>query len=156
MVHHLLLIAIASTAVAFAQAPRATQPNVTETKHLTITPSVSQAGGRVSLIVDIVPKPKMHVYAPEQKDYIPISLTVTTAAGVRAGQPQFPKPEKLYLQALKETQFVYSKPFRITQPVTLTKSAALVTIKGTLRYQACDDSICYLPQTVAVSWTIAK
>jgi DsbC/DsbD-like thiol-disulfide interchange protein len=153
MVHRILLMAIACTVAVSAEAPRA---QVTETKHLTITPSVSQAGGRVSLIVDVVPKPKMHVYAPEQKDYIPISLTLAAADGVRAGQAQFPKAEKWFFEPLKETQLVYSKPFRITQPITLTKSSATVTINGTLRYQACDDSICYLPQNVPVSWTIAR
>ena len=147
---------MAVTLLAAQSAAPTDKPNVTETKHLTITPSVSQAGGRISLIVDVVPKPKMHVYAPEQKDYIPISLTLTVTDGVRAGQAQFPKAEKWFFEPLKETQLVYSKPFRITQPVTLTKSPAAVTINGTLRYQACDDSICYLPQNVPVSWTIAK
>jgi DsbC/DsbD-like thiol-disulfide interchange protein len=133
--------------------------NVTETKHLTITPSVSAPASatRANLIVDIVPKPKMHVYSPEQKDYIPISLTLTAPDGVRAGQPQFPKAEKYFFAELKETQLVYSKPFRITQPITLTTSArSPLTISGTLRYQACDDSICYLPQNVPISWTVTR
>ena len=26
---------------------------------------------------------------------------------------------------------------------------------GTVRYQACDDAICYIPQTVAVTWIAA-
>jgi hypothetical protein len=29
-----------------------------------------------------------------------------------------------------------------------------LTIKGTLRYQACDDTTCYLPTTVPAEWTI--
>ena len=132
------------------------KPNVTETKHLTVTPSVSGSGTRVSLVVDIAPKPKMHVYAPEQKDYIPISLTLTALDGVRPGRTEFPKAEKWFFEALKETQLVYSKPFRITQPITLTKSAGPLTINGTVRYQACDDSICYLPQNVPVSWHVAR
>lgn len=159
------LIVAALTAVASAQvqtigkSPTAPAKNVTETKHLTITSSVSAPASptRMSLIVDIVPKPKMHVYAPEQKDYIPISLTLKTVDGVRPGQPQFPKAEKFFFAELNETQLVYSKPFRITQPITLTKSASSpVAIAGTLRYQACDDSICYLPQNVPVSWTIQR
>jgi hypothetical protein len=29
-----------------------------------------------------------------------------------------------------------------------------VKIHGTLKYQACDDKICYLPQTVPLEWTL--
>lgn len=139
-----------------------------DTPHLTAAVSASHAsvapGGRVSLFADIVPKAKMHVYAPQQKDYIPITLTLQLPRGVRAGEPVFPAPEKYFFAPLKETQLVYTAPFRIVQDVTFAPAAALrkaglapgatVTLSGTLRYQACDDAICYLPKSVPVSWTI--
>jgi hypothetical protein len=28
-----------------------------------------------------------------------------------------------------------------------------LTLRGTLRYQACDDRMCYLPATVPLEWT---
>jgi hypothetical protein len=78
--------------------------------------------------------------------------------------PVFPKPEKYFFAPLKETQLVYSKPFRIVQNVTLAAATALreaghtpasaVTITGKLRYQACDDTICYFPKDLPVSWTV--
>jgi DsbC/DsbD-like thiol-disulfide interchange protein len=147
--------------VVVAQAPTGDAKNVTATKHLAITTSVgtvpAKPSTRINLIVDVVPKPRMHVYSPEQKDYIPISLTLTVPDGVRAGQPHFPKAEKYFFTELKETQLVYSKAFRITQPITLTTPVSSpITISGTVRYQACDDSICYLPQDVAVSWRIDR
>ena len=51
---------------------------------------------------------------------------------------------------------MYSKPFRIVQGVTLAKSPTPgpLIIKGTVRYQACDESICYTPITVPVTWTL--
>jgi DsbC/DsbD-like thiol-disulfide interchange protein len=135
---------------------------VTETKHLTISASTSARaaapGGKVSLFIDVAPRPKMHVYAPEQKDaYIPVSLTLKPGEGVRVEPVQFPPAESYFFAPLKETQRVYSKPFRIVQPVTLGKDLKgdAVTITGTVRYQACDDAICYVPQNVPVSWTIA-
>ena len=135
---------------------------VTETKHLSISTSASvqsaARGGKVSLFVDVAPRPKMHVYAPEQKaDYIPISLTLKATDGVRAESIQFPPAETYFFAPLKETQRVYGKPFRIVQPVTLGKELKgdSVTIAGTVRYQACDDAICYVPQNVPVAWTIA-
>jgi DsbC/DsbD-like thiol-disulfide interchange protein len=139
-----------------------------ETRHLTATTSVRQGriapGTRTSLFVEIAPKPKMHVYAPQQDTYVPVSLTLKESRAVRAQPPVFPKPEKYFFAPLKETQLVYSSPFKIAVDVTLAASAVLrkmgitpsspLTIEGTLRYQACDDEICYLPESVPVSWTI--
>jgi cytochrome c biogenesis DsbD-like protein len=139
------------------------------TRHLSVSPSTSAAavspGGRVSLVVDITPKAKMHVYAPGQPDVIPISLTLA-AGDASAAQPvQFPPPEKREFKALGETHLVYSRPFRLVQDVTIPTSRDLVkraasreasvTVKGTLKYQACDDTICYAPVSVPIAWTLA-
>jgi DsbC/DsbD-like thiol-disulfide interchange protein len=131
-----------------------------DTPHLTIATSLKNvaaaADNRVSLTIDVSPKPKMHVYAPGQKDYIPVAVTLQSNPAYRALAPVFPKPMKYFFAPLKETQLVYSKPFRIVQDVVLERAAAgaTVTIAGTLRYQACDDAICYLPKNVPLSWTV--
>lgn len=165
----MLLRALASSlavVAALAQPPaigRRTDParEVTETKHLTVTTSASPLsaapGGSATLFVDVAPKTRMHVYAPDQKEYIPITLTLEKRDDYRATAPKFPPSEKLFFEPLQETQRVYSKPFRIVQPITLSRDApgASVTVAGTVRYQACDDAICYVPQNVPVSWTIA-
>jgi DsbC/DsbD-like thiol-disulfide interchange protein len=130
-----------------------------ETAHLTLTVSSSAAsaapGGKLTLQVDVTPKAKMHVYAPGQDGYIPIQLTLTETAGITAAKAKYPAGEKYVMPALNETQLVYAKPFRITQQLTLQAPAAgPLTIKGNIRYQACDDTICYLPKTVPVEWTL--
>jgi hypothetical protein len=131
----------------------------TETKHLTIATSSNapavEAGKRVSLLADVTPKPKMHVYAPGQDGYIAATLTLDPDAAFTAAKPKYPSGEKILNKVLNETQLVYEKPFRITQDVTLAKGVSgPLTIKGTLRYQACDETVCYLPTTVPVQWTI--
>ena len=131
----------------------------TETKHLTVATSAPAGpavpGTRVSLVIDVAPKAEMHVYAPEQKGLTPITLVLEPNRAVKAHAPRFPKSEKF--KPLDEVQFVYSKPFRIVQDVTVPAAAAgtALTIKGTLKYQACDNAICYAPVTVPVSWTIS-
>lgn len=132
-------------------------PKAQETAHLSVTTSSSSAQpGKVSLFVDVAPKPTMHVYSPGQKGYIGITLTLHPDLAFTAAKAKYPAGEKLFMKILNETQLVYSKPFRITQDVRFVKAGAGAprTIKGTLRYQACDDKICYLPQNVPVSWTI--
>jgi DsbC/DsbD-like thiol-disulfide interchange protein len=132
------------------------------TRHLTIATSASQEtvapGGRVALNLDIAPKPSMHVYAPGQKEYIPVSVTLAGNAAVKPATITFPTPEKREVKELGETQLVYSKPFRIVQHITIAKNpppkAGPLTVKGTVKYQACDESMCYAPITVPVAWTL--
>ena len=136
-----------------------------ETRHLTLTTSatpasVTAARQRVVLNVDVALKPKMHVYAPDQpkgQDYIPILLTVAPNGAYQLlEKPRYPPSEKLFFAPLKETQHVYSKSFRVAQPIIVTADVSRepLTITGTVRYQACDDAICYVPQTVAVKWIV--
>ena len=131
------------------------------TKHLTISTSTADRpvapGSRVALNIDIAPKPTMHVYAPGQKDYIPISVTIDGSAAIKPATIQFPTPEKREIQELG-TQLVYSKPFRIVQDIAVAKGPSAkpgpLTVKGAVKYQACDESICYAPITVPVTWTL--
>ena len=154
----LAIALLAANAGAEARQLGTLDPSRTDTKHLTITTSTNvptAPGERLSLYVDVAPKPKMHVYAPDQTDYIPIELKVEPASSFKPQAIQYPAAEQFFFAPLKETQRVYSKPFRITLPITLAQNAALpLTIKGTVRYQACDDAICYLPQTIGVTWKV--
>ena len=132
------------------------------TKHLTIATSASPEtvppGARVALNLDVAPKSTMHVYAPGQDNYIPISVTLDGNTAIKPASVTFPTPEKRDVKELGETQLVYSKPFRIVQNVAIVKipspKAGPLTIKGTVKYQACDEAICYAPITVPVAWTL--
>jgi DsbC/DsbD-like thiol-disulfide interchange protein len=133
--------------------------NPQETTHLVLKTSASPAivapGGKVTLQIDVTPKAKMHVYAPGQDGYIPIQLTITPDPAVTVAKAKYPAGEKYVMPALNETQLVYAKPFRITDELTLVRNVSgTITVKGSVRYQACDDTICYLPKTVPVEWTI--
>jgi DsbC/DsbD-like thiol-disulfide interchange protein len=130
-----------------------------ETAHLVMTvsatPASAVAGKKVTLALDVTPKAKMHVYSPGQDGYIAITLTLDPSAAITAAKAKYPAGEKFFMPALNETQLVYAKPFRITQDVRLKSTAGeALTIKGSVRYQACDDRICYLPVTIPVSWTL--
>jgi Disulphide bond corrector protein DsbC len=144
-------------------------PATLETKYLALKPSASAdpvvAGARLTLLLDVVPRPNIHVYAPGQPDYMPISLTLDVDPAYRiAAAAQYPKPQVLFFKPLNERFKVYSAPFRITQDVVLAQTpasragvgatSATLVVKGKVTYQACDDLICYLPVEAPVSWTI--
>jgi DsbC/DsbD-like thiol-disulfide interchange protein len=166
-----VVLSMAVPAGAQAHLPRERQHHELpqhETAHLTIAASASvetaAPGQTLSLNLDIAPKPGMHVYAPGQPGYIAVALTLDADPAFAAAKARYPAGEKLRIPALNETQIVYVKPFRITQDVSLAATPEVRTraagdrpslvIRGTLRYQACDDRICYLPATVPVEWTV--
>jgi DsbC/DsbD-like thiol-disulfide interchange protein len=114
------------------------------------------AGGKLALFVDVTPKPGIHVYAPGSKDYIPITVKLDGQPEIKTGKLAYPKSEMMTFADEKVP--VFQKPFRLTQDVTLDKSAktgSMVTVSGTVHYQACDDRVCYAPETSPVTWTIA-
>jgi DsbC/DsbD-like thiol-disulfide interchange protein len=130
-------------------------PQTIETTHVKITTSTGAiVDNTIPLLVDVVPKPRMHVYAPGQEGYIAVALKLDAEPGVTTSAPQFPKPEKIFFKALNETQLVYSKPFRIIQNIAVTRTQKPSILKGSLRYQACDEKVCFVPKTVAVEWRI--
>ena len=132
------------------------------TPHLTIATSASAAtahpGGIVTLFVDVMPDPKVHVYAPGAKDYLPIALAITPIRGVRIGKLAYPPSQDLFFEPLKEHVPVYQTPFRLGQTITLGSSLKVgdrVTVAGVMSYQACDDAVCFNPVSAPVSWTVA-
>jgi hypothetical protein len=63
---------------------------------------------------------------------------------------------------LNERVPVYQKPFTLLQEIVLEGTpqaqAALrgkdsLTLNGRLEYQACDDKVCFNPESVPISWT---
>jgi thiol:disulfide interchange protein DsbD len=127
--------------------------------HAAITPSPAEvngkAGAKLSLFVDVAPKPGIHVYAPGSNDYIPITVKLNAQPQLKAGKVAYPKSETMIFADEKVP--VFEKPFRLTQDVTLDKSlkpGATVTIAGTVHYQACDDRVCYPPESAPVSWSV--
>jgi DsbC/DsbD-like thiol-disulfide interchange protein len=131
-----------------------------ESKHAAIVAAPADLsaapGGKISLFVDVTPKTNIHVYAPGSKDYIPITVQPDAQAPVKFGKTTYPKAE--IMTFADEKVPVFQKPFRLTQDATLDKSAksgSNVTIAGTVHFQACDDRVCYPPESVPVSWTVA-
>ena len=140
-----------------------------ETAHLKFTayPSNSTVtvGTRFSLALEVDPGPNMHVYAPgaEEKGYRVIGFNLEPSELARFEPVEFPDSEIYYFEPLDEHVPVYQQPFTILQEVVMSGDAEAegimaeldaLTLTGTLEYQACDDAICFLPQSIPVSFTL--
>lgn len=138
-----------------------------ETPHLIVMAAVSDdevaPGKRVSLVFDITPRRGMHVYAPGRHAYQVVRFTLDAQPWLRAHAPVYPRSEIFHFKPLDERVEVYQKPFRLVQDVTVLAtpeaqktlaSQSTLKLSGRLEYQACDDKICYTPQTVKLAWTV--
>ena len=122
-------------------------------------------GNRFALMVDVEPKPNMHVYAPGDHVYRVIRLRVDAPDFLRVHPLTYPPSELYHYEPLDETVPVYQEPFRLVQEVTVPmteETAALsaapggkLVVEGTLEYQVCDDEVCYIPAEAPLRWELA-
>ena len=103
------------------------------------------------------------MYAPGVTGYIPIALKLQPSLAFRADPVSYPQPKKIRLKAIHETALVYDRQFRLVETITLASEQDVgplldqnhdLTVRGELRYQACDDQQCFIPETVSVRWTV--
>jgi hypothetical protein len=143
-------------------------PAVTaETPHLLLTAGMSDGeaapGKRLSIAIDVEPRRGMHVYAPGKHTYQVISVAIDQQPWLKVMAAQYPSSEIYHFKPLDERVNVYMKPFRIVQDVTILATPEVqkllarektVTISGRVLYQACDEKLCYSPESVPVKWTL--
>jgi len=119
-----------------------------------------KAGVDARIPLQIVVKAGYHVQANpvENLSLIPITLKVDVPENVSVGVPLYPTAKRIRLPGDTQDLVVYDGSFVIALPVQVSRSAAAggtITLRGTLHYQACDDSHCLFPVTLPVTLTVA-
>jgi hypothetical protein len=137
-----------------------------QTKHLrvatTASNDIARPGLRIALSLDFQLKPGMHVYAPGIQGYIPIDWRLDEGGpAAKRHAFEYPTSEMLRLEAIGETVPVYRGHVQIRREITFGQEAVLnllvtstgeLIVKGSFRYQACDDRKCYVPEEVPLEW----
>jgi hypothetical protein len=136
--------------------------------HLSLTTfasdQVAAPGTHFSLVIDVSPGKHVHVYAPGAVGYKPIALSLQAQPGLLVRGTQFPTADDFLFKPLNEHVNVYQRQFRIVQDVAIDaapeaavalKDRTSLTINAVLEYQACDDKVCFVPESVPLSWTVA-
>jgi len=137
------------------------------TSHLEVTTYPSDStiapGNRFSLVLEVKPRSRMHVYAPGVSNYRPIVMKFDTQPFVRFLPMEYPSSEIYNFKPLGERVPVYQKPFRLIQEVIVEgtpqaqasfRGKDALALTGTLEYQACDDAISYNPTSIPLTWTL--
>ncbi len=151
--------------------PNAATSARVEGKHLRLTESASAryavGGQKIALVLNIEMPPGIHVYAPGVEGYKPVVWEMLPGA---AGLPArlftpvtWPPSKMLHLKAIGETVPVYEKKLRLVREFTVPSNELLrtatspdgrIALEGVLRYQACDATTCYNPESIPVHFEV--
>jgi peroxiredoxin len=122
------------------------------------------AGDQLTLTIEVLLHDKVHVYAPGAKDYFSIVWELESTAAFSGAPVDYPSPQIIALPSIQEKVPIYQGSFRITRSITLhaepreihriIDSQGNLVIKGILRFQACDNTMCYVPRKVSLEWKI--
>ena len=120
--------------------------------------SAVRAGGTARAALQITLPPQLHVQsnAPRDPALIPTELTFSPPAGVQATEIVFPKSTDFVQAGLAQPLAVFEHEFAIGVQIAVAEGTTpgTIDVPGRLRYQACDDKVCYPPQTGEVHWTL--
>ena len=127
-----------------------------------LTPIVERsrvrAGGSVRLALKVSLPEGLHTQSntPRDPTLIPTEFTVDAPPGVRVDEIVFPPSTDLKQAGQDQLLAVFEREFAIGVQVTLASSvpAGDLVLPAHLRYQACDENLCYAPVTADLQWTL--
>jgi DsbC/DsbD-like thiol-disulfide interchange protein len=115
-------------------------------------------GATIRLVAHVRLPEGLHVQSnkPRDPDLIPTDLSVEPPKGVSMVDIVYPKASDLTVPGFKQPLAVYPNEFEIVVRVKLGAgvAAGAVSIPATLRYQACNDSVCFPPARATVTWAV--
>ncbi len=147
------VVAIAANSPVFAQSP----PNI-NVKGYVVGDSVRR-GRTAKAVVEMDIPGSFHVHSnrPLEKFLIATQLKVEAPAGVRVSAVSYPRPILRSLKFSKNRVALFegraTMRFNVTVPANFGSDSA--QLKATLRYQSCNDELCFPPQTREV-WIQVK
>lgn len=126
-----------------------------------LTPLVESdvpAGGSVRTALEVRLPERLHVQSNKPRDpsLIPTVLTIDAPPGVRVAEIVFPAPMDLEQVGQAEPLAVFGHAFAVGVRFELapTVRPGPIEIPARLRYQACDENLCYAPATATLGWTV--
>jgi thiol:disulfide interchange protein len=127
-----------------------------------VTPVVASdgvlAGASVRAALQVHLPEGFHVNSNKPRDplLIPIVLTVEPPAGVSVAEIVYPEATDLKQNGADEPLRVFERDFAIGVSLNVARDVPPgdLTVPARLRYQACDETMCYIPTTAVAHWTL--
>jgi hypothetical protein len=147
------LVATCGAALAGAQVQR---PRVELTPE--VVPARAAAGSKVRAAVKVVLPADVHVQSDKPRDpsLIPTVLTVTAPPEVTVDRIVYPAATDLRQAGREAPLAVFGPEFTIDVHLSLPAGATpgALKIPAQLRYQACNDQVCFPPARASMEWTV--
>lgn len=100
----------------------------------------------------------LHVNSNKPRDpsLIPVVLSIDPPAGVSVEEIVYPKAIDLVQQGADQPLAVYEREFVIGVQLHVVADVqpGEIVVSARLRYQACDERLCYIPATSSSGWTL--
>lgn len=130
---------------------------------ITLTPAAEtdgvHAGTRTRVAVRAALSAGFHVNsnAPTDELLVPTVLSLEPPAGITVEGLAFPEASLLEQEGADQPLRVFGEQFSIgvTLSVAPDLAPAIYVVPATLRYQACDETMCYFPASAEVTFEIA-
>ncbi|MGE0363405.1 MAG: thioredoxin family protein [Vicinamibacterales bacterium] len=117
-----------------------------------------RAGTTVRAALQVTLPEGFHVQSNKPRDasLIATELAVESVSGIHATEIVFPPAIDFVQEGLPEPLLVFERQFTIGVRLAIPADApaGVVTLPARLRYQACDDSVCFAPANAAAAWTL--
>jgi thiol:disulfide interchange protein DsbD len=148
-----VIVSIACTA-GYAQLRR---PSPAELTPLLET-DAARAGTTVRGALVIRLSEGLHTNSNKPRDplLIPIVLSFQPPAGVSVPEVVYPEPTDLKQEGSAQPLAVFEREFKlgVQMAVAADVPPGELVVPASLRYQACDEKVCYPPVTLPASWTL--
>ena len=96
----------------------------------------------------------MQAHEPRDPSLIPTVLTVEAPPGITVEAVTYPPPTELTQTGRRESLAVLGPEFDIEVRLSVAATAAAgdLDVPAVLRYQACNDAVCFPPARATVEW----
>jgi thiol:disulfide interchange protein DsbD len=141
----------AATGLAQTRPPRATVTTLLEGDGVA-------AGSSARVALKVVLPEGLHANSnkPRDESLIPTVLTVTPPEGITVAEIVYPQPSDLNQRGVPQPLSVYEREFLIGVRLDVAPGtpAGEMTVPAGFRYQACDETMCYIPVRAQVEWKL--
>lgn len=149
----LLITLIILPASLYATTPPQSPPNIGVNGYISADSVRRGRSAQAVVVMDIPAGYHVNSNRPLEKFLIPTQLQVEAPAGVRVSAVRYPRALLRNLKFSKNRVAVYEgramMRFNVTVPASF--GAESTELKARLKYQSCNDEVCFPPQTREIS-----
>jgi thiol:disulfide interchange protein DsbD len=118
-------------------------------------PLTAKRGERATHVLKAVILEGFHVNSDKPRDEFLIPLKLTWNAGpLEALAISYPQPEELEMNGQKLVVFTGTVPIETEFLASKDAARGAATITGKLKYQACNNQMCFRPATIDVHFPV--